>query len=118
MEAKNILNYSYEFYELCAKEGWTDADYEDFEELSMFEGDPNIIHINGQLGFFIEYEGIIWYYFDEDNENIDKILLSFFEKRLGKERLDDKFQKWDYFNNHNAIAYRGGCGYAYSFFCV
>lgn len=118
MKAKNILNYNYEFYELCVKENLTNEEYDNFDELKMFEGDPDIIHINDQIGFFLYHTdtNTIWYYFEECDENVDKILLIFFKKRLNKEHLNEKFQTWDYFNNHNAIAYRGGCGYRYSIF--
>lgn len=118
MEAKNILDYNYEFYGLCVKENLTNKGYDDFNVLEMFEGDPDIIHINGQIGFFFYHTdtNTVWYYFEESDENVDKILLAFFKKRLGKEYWDEKFQTWDYFNHHNAIAYRGGCGYSYSIF--
>ena len=76
-----------------------------------------MIRINGQLGFFFEYEGTIYYYFDEYGEYVDKILIAFFEKRLGKEYWEG-MQSWNYFNSHNAIAYRGGQGYLYSIFPI
>ena len=66
MRAINVIDDGrYEFWELCRDNGWTNDDYENFEELSIFEGDPDMIRINGQLGFFLEYEGTIYYYFDE-----------------------------------------------------
>ena len=118
MKAINVAEDGcHSFWELCRNNGWTTADYEDFDVLSMFEGDPDMIRINGQLGFFLENGDTIWYYFDEYGENIDKILISFFENRLHREYWKE-MQSWDYFNSHNAIAYRGRQGYSYSIFPI
>ena len=118
MRATNVAGDGlHEFWELCRNNGWTTERYEEFEVLDMFEGDPDMIRINGKLGFFFRYEDVIYYYFDDDGENVDRILISFFQKRLQKEYWKG-MQSWDYFNSHNAIAYRGGQGYSYSIFPV
>lgn len=118
MRAVNVIDDGcYEFWELCRNNGWTTKEYDDFDVLEMFEGDPDMIRINGQLGFFFEYEGTIYYYFDEHRENIGEILIALFKKRLHKEYWKG-MQSWDYFNTHNAIAYRGGQGYSYSIFPI
>lgn len=52
MRAINILENPGEFYDLCVKEGWTDESEEDFDELAMFEGDPDMIRVNGKTGYF------------------------------------------------------------------
>ena len=57
----------------------------------------------------------IWYWFEEYGECIDKILIAFYEKRLNKEYWEG-MQSWQYFDTHNAIAYRGGQGYVYTIY--
>lgn len=47
-----ITEDSSELYEICKDYGWTDCEYEDFDVLSFFDGDPDMIHINGQVGYF------------------------------------------------------------------
>lgn len=120
MKAINILDDgAFEFYELCKKNEWTDSEYDDFDALKMFEGDPDMIRVNGELGFFmyISETDTVYYWFEESiGENIDKILIAFFEKRLGREKWNEKFQSWEYFGKNNAIAYRGGCGYLYGIY--
>lgn len=115
MRAINILNDPGEFYELCVKQEWTDEPEEYFDELAMFEGDPDMIRVNGKTGYFFELDNTIWYWFEEYGESIDKILIAFYEKRLNKEYWED-MQSWQYFDTHNAIAYRGGQGYVYTIY--
>lgn len=118
MRAINILNDPYEFYEVCKENEWTDSDYEDFDALSMFEGDPDIIRINGQTGYFIHVKetDTVYYYYEEYGEHIDRILIDFFEKRLHFDHCPENVQSWEWFENHNGIAYRGGYGYVYNIY--
>lgn len=118
MRTINILSDPYEFYEVCRDNEWTDSDYEGFDELSMFEGDPDIIRINGQIGFFIYINEVdtVYYYYEEDGEHIDRILIDFFEKRLRIGHCPEYAQNWEWFERHNGIAYRSGCGYVYNIY--
>lgn len=121
MKAMNITDDgAYDFWELCVKEGWTDKSYDDFDNLSVFEGDPDMIRIEGQLGVFFYHEetDTVWYWFDDwgCSYNVGSILIDFFEKRLGNERWNDNVQSWDWFEKHNGIAYRGGMGYVYGIY--
>ena len=112
-----ITEDSYELYEICKENGWADCEYEDFDVLEFFEGDPDMIRVDGQIGYFWynEENDIIYYYFDEWGHNIGSILRDFYKKRLHKEYWPG-MQSWEYFDTHNCIAYRGGSGYVYSLF--
>lgn len=112
-----ITEDSYELYEICKENGWADCEYEDFDVLEFFEGDPDMIRVDGQIGYFWynEENDTIYYYFDEWGHNIGSILRDFYKKRLHKEYCPD-MQSWEYFDTHNCIAYRGGSGYVYSLF--
>ena len=112
-----ITEDSYEFYKICKDNGWTDSEYEDFDVLSFFEGDPDMIHIEGQIGYFWYHQSTdtIFYYFDEWGSRVGSILRDFYKKRLHKERWEFD-NAWEYFDTHNCIAYRGGSGYLYSLF--
>lgn len=118
MRTINLLTEdSYELYEICKDNGWTDCEYEDFDVLAFFEGDPDMIHINGQVGYFWYHQSTdtIFYYFDEWSSRVGSILRDFYKKRLHKERWEFD-NAWEYFDTHNCIAYRGGSGYVYSLF--
>lgn len=112
-----ITEDSYELYEICKENGWAACEYEDFDVLEFFEGDPDMIRVDGQIGYFWynEENDTIYYYFDEWGHNIGSILRDFYKKRLHKEYWPD-MQSWEYFDTHNCIAYRGGSGYVYSLF--
>lgn len=112
-----ITEDSSELYEICKDYGWTDCEYEDFDVLAFFEGDPDMIRIDGQIGYFWYHESTdtIFYYFDEWGSRVGSILRDFYKKRLHKERWEFD-NPWEYFDTHNCIAYRGGSGYLYSMF--
>ncbi len=119
MRTVNVCECDYELYELAVREGWYEGDREDFDTLSLFEGDPDMIRVDGQVGYFFHYadNDTVYYWFDEWRglHNIGAILTRFFEHRLGKEYTED-VQSWHWFDHHNGIAYRGGMGYVYSIY--
>ena len=47
MRTVNVFENDEELYELAVREGWYDGDREDFEVLSLFEGDPDMIRVDG-----------------------------------------------------------------------
>lgn len=129
MEFINVLENRWPLYELCKKNGWTDCEYEDFDELGFFEGDPDMIKVNGDLGYFCECQGKVYYYFDDWNNEVEPFLKKFFETfktgiTLGGESwvsgvnpegvedvTDNHWETWE--NMETGIAYRGGAGYVY-----
>lgn len=120
MRTVNVFECDYELYELAVRNGWYDGEREDFDALAMYEGDPDIIKVNGNTGYFFYYEATdtIFYWFDEcfTGFNISAILTRFFEHRLHKEYTPD-VQSWDWFHSaDDGIAYRGGRGYVYTIF--
>lgn len=82
-----ITEDSYELYEICKENGLADCEYEDFDVLEFFEGDPDMICVDEQIGYFWynEENDTIYYYFDEWGHNIGSILRDFYKKRLHKE---------------------------------
>ena len=119
MRTVNVFECDYELYELAVREGWYDGEPEEFDALAMFEGDPDMIKINNDTGyFFYHYDtDTIYYWFDEcfSGFNISAILIRFYEHRLRKEYYDG-VQSWNWFDSHDGIAYRGGMGYVYTIY--
>lgn len=134
MEFINVYEDSYPLYELCRKEGWTtsktyDEWFENDGELSFFEGDPDVIKINGVTGYFCRLNNVVFYYFDNFYGNAEKMLRKFFDSKmtgitLGCESFCYGPNPWgvtDITENHletfkeiqTGIAYRGGAGYSY-----
>lgn len=129
MEFINVLEDSYSLWELCKDEGWTECDYEEFDALEFFEGDPDMIKVNGDLGYFCECRGKVYYYFDDWYGSAEDILRKFFETfktgiTLGGESwvsgvnpegvediTENHWETWE--NMETGIAYRGGAGYVY-----
>lgn len=135
----NVLNNDYPLFELCEKNGWINEDSdEEFDALSFFEGDPDMIKVNGETGYFYKNGKDIFYWFDcwGTSEEVESILSAFFiafetgttiggeswisgktprfvEQISGK---DDKYI-WDIWDEtQTGIAYRGGAGYFYRLF--
>lgn len=125
----NILDTS-DFYYYCKRHGLTDGkSREDFDELTFFEGDPDMIKYKGQLGFFFfdENNRHCYYYlevFGEERDEVEDILSSFcsslgeyYEPYKEDEWSDccpDSIQNWKAWDKmQNGIAYRGGSGYVY-----
>lgn len=134
MEFINVFEDSHPLYELMKAEGWTEAkNYEDFyqngEELQFFEGDPDMIKVNGCLGYFCLCRGNVYYYFDDICGSAEEILRTFFSAfktgvTLGGEGYACGFNPdgvTDVCENHRetwdkmetGIAFRGGGGYSY-----
>lgn len=120
MRTVNVFECDYELYELAVREGWYDGEPEEFDALAMFEGDPDMIKINNDTGYFFYYKptDTIYYWIDElfTGYNVGAILTRFFEHRLHKEYTPD-VQSWTWWDSaEDGIAYRGGCGYVYTIF--
>lgn len=139
MEFYNVFEDSYPLYELCKDEGWTTAEnYEEFYQeggkLQFFEGDPDMIKIDGNIGYFCKCRGNVYYYFDDVMTHDAEIMLQkFFETyktgvTLGGEgyafgdnpegvedvRTDGDEYIWDIWEKmETGIAFRGGGGYTY-----
>lgn len=134
----NVFEDPYPLYELCKAEGWTRCnDYEEFYqnagELMFFEGDPDMIKVNGEVGYFCEIRGTVYYWFDEWNHGAEDILKKFFETyktgiTIGgvgyacgmnpegvKDVIAENGQRvWDVWEGmETGIAFRGGGGYTY-----
>lgn len=133
MKFINVSEDSYPLWEFCKKEGFTDSDYDTWYnnggELQFFEGDPDMIKINGLVGYFAKCGDVVFYYFDEFYGNAEKMLRKFFRQyetgtTLGGESWIAGSDPWgvtDIEENHweqwrkmqTGIAYRGGAGYTY-----
>lgn len=129
----NVLEDSYPLYEYCKENGFTELDYEDWYnnggELGFFDGDPDMIKVNGEIGYFCECGDKVFYYFDDCFEyNAEMILIAFFGAyRTGitlggeswvsgydpdeVETIENGWNGWDV--TETGIAYRGGAGYCY-----
>lgn len=120
----NILDDGgYQFYCYCKRHGWTDgASYDNFDELSFFEGDPDIIKYDGQEGFFFydENNNTCYYWIEvygKEVQEVEEILRAYIteDRECFNYWDEDTEQTWDYFDKHkNVIAWRGGRGYVYS----
>lgn len=120
MRTVNVWDDPYELWEWSVENGWTDCTYEDWNVLEFFEGDPDIIKVNGDTGYFFyrKDNDTIYYWFDEcfTGYNISAILVRFYEHRLHKEYTPD-VQSWAWWDSaEDGIAYRGGSGYVYTIF--
>lgn len=126
----NVAQDSYELYEYMKENGFTDETFEEFEEdggeLSFFEGDPDMIKLDGETCYFALCGDIVFYYADHFiADRVQGILRDFFapgkmvhygyyryyahEKTVKAENCN-----WDTFDAlPNVMAYRGGCGYTY-----
>lgn len=143
MEFINVFEDSYPLYELCKAEGWTSCeDYEEFYqsggELQFFEGDPDMIKIDGEVGYFCKCGDTVYYWFDEwFHHNALVVLEKFFDTyktgiTIGgvgyacgenPEGVKDVYGGskdpqgryiWDIWEQmETGIAFRGGGGYTY-----
>ena len=141
MEYINVLENPEPLFELCKQEGWTDADLvDDFDELSFFEGDPDMVKVNGRKGYFAKIDDTVFYWFDNDvwidevvgeavvrTSAVEILLRGFFESfqtgvTIGGESYAHgtspegvfTHNSWDFWRGvRNGIAFRGGAGYTY-----
>lgn len=138
LEIINVLEDSYSLWQYCKENDFTSEDFETWynngSELAFFEGDPDIIKINGETGYFCKCGNKVFYYFDDCQSNTSwKTLKDFYSDiktgiTLGCNsymtgRLPEGFEaiegKWNEFEKlENAIAWRGGAGYFYSFWNI
>jgi len=115
METKFI--YAFEFHTdeaLCEylKDLFEVENIEDIDILELFEGDPDMIKIDGYLSPFIDIviDGIRYVLFTDEDAKC--ALEKFYSDKL--ERVEYNKNSWDYFDSQkNVLAYRGGKGYNY-----
>lgn len=138
LEIINVMEDSYPLWQYCRENCITDMDYEDWYqnggELSFFEGDPDIIKVHGNTGYFCRCGNTVFYYFDDmmthDAEYLLKQFYNAFEtgvtlggyswiKGVLPKGVSNAacIQNWDAFDKINTgIAWRGGAGYIYNIF--
>lgn len=133
----NVLEDSFELWQYCKENNFTDCkDYEEFYnnggDLSFFEGDPDIIKLDGETGYFCLCGNKVFYYFDDCmTHKAEELLKAFYSGlncqgvTLGGESyicgsLPEDFencQSWkDFEKISTGIAFRGGAGYIYSLY--
>ena len=142
MEFYNVFNNSYPLYELMKQQGWLNvSSYEEFEEyglaLEFFEGDPDMIKIGGDIGYFCKCRDNVYFYFDDLCGEAETMLKKFFDTYetgvtiggegyaigVNPEGVRDVYGGckdpqgryiWDIWDEmETGIAFRGGGGYTY-----
>lgn len=129
----NVLEDSFSLWEYCNENGLTNLNYDDWREnggeLQFFEGDPDMIKVRGDIGYFCRCGNTVFYYFDDSMTNEAWYILKAFymafetginHKISGKLPAgvsDNKcIQNWDAWEKiQTGIAWRGGAGYTYYF---
>lgn len=123
---------SYDLYQIYVKNEWTTCEsYEEWLDCGgdwdIFEGDPDMIKINGDVNYFVKIDNHIFYTAERYNEEgmIEGILRSFYSngsdrycgyytKYFNDRPVNESIQNWDAWDAmENGIAYRGGAGYSY-----
>ena len=74
----NVAEDSYPLYLYCKENQFTSAEsydefYENGEELQFYEGDPDMIKLNGEIGYFADCGEYMFYYFDGDQNDCNII---------------------------------------------
>ena len=142
MEFYNVFNDSYPLYELMKQQGWLNvSSYKEFEEyglaLGFFEGDPDMIKIGGEIGYFCKCGDGVYFYFDDFSGEAETMLKKFFDtyetgitiggvgyaRGVNPEGVTDVYGGdkdpkgryiWDIWDEmETGIAFRGGGGYTY-----
>lgn len=133
MKFVNVFEDSYELYELCKKNGWTDCDYETWYqnggELEFFEGDPDMIKLDGNVGYFCKVDDTVFFYFDDYESHAEMMLKAFYSAyktgiTIGgeswiagkdpegvKDVTENHWETWKKMDT--GFAYRGGAGSTY-----
>lgn len=131
LEIINVCEDSYSLWEYCRENELTDLEYEEWcdngGDLQFFEGDPDMIKLDGETGYFALCGDKVFFYMDAwDDSRARGILRDFFaggyvghygyySKFIPAKRFPEACQNWDAWDDmQNAIAYRGGCGYIYN----
>lgn len=119
----NVAENSYPLYLYCKENQFTSAEsYEEFfengEELQFYEGDPDMIKLNGETGYFADCGEYMFYYFDGDAKDCN-IIEEMLKQTLSHEETElvengEELQSWRAWDKmQTGIAYRGGRGYVY-----
>lgn len=132
IEFINVCEDSYRLFEYCKENGFTDCqDFEEWSEdcndLAFFEGDPDMIKIDGETGYFCLCGDVCFFYMDAwDDSKVRGILRDFFaagsmancgyySKFIPAVNFPESCQNWETWHSlKNGIAYRGGAGYFYN----
>ena len=124
----NVSEEPSTLYDYMRKHGFLDGDApeempKDFDELSWFEGNPDIVKFDGERGYFdfspvSNGENTCFVYFacwtEEDWEGVVDLLDKFWNKELEA----SKSQTWSALDLMKAgVAYRGGMGPSYTIYC-
>ena len=133
----NVLEDSFELWQYCKENDFTNCkDYEEFYnnggDLSFFEGDPDILKIDGEIGYFALCGEKVFYYFDDCMTHKAEYLLKAFYSGLNCQGITlggnsficgslpkdfEDCQNWkDFEKVKTGIAFRGGAGYFYSLY--
>lgn len=115
----NLLEDSFRLYEYCKQnELTTFEDFEDWyqagEDLRFFEGDPDMVKVDGSIGYFYRAENEVFVYIDIlDFDDVEAVLNRFYNNEL--ETTDP--QSWEQWEKlQNGVAFRGGAGYVYNIY--
>lgn len=119
----NILNDDSEFFDLCIHEGWIDADtpIEEFDALAVFEGNPDMLKVDGETGYFLDVEEdgqrTVYYWLDDYSGKGEEILRAFYTNRLEAFDSSEAIQNWEAWDSiTDGVVYRGGMGYVYAIY--
>ena len=133
----NVLENPFELYDFCKENQYTECEtidewLIDGGDLGFFEGDPDMIKVNGETGYFCECGDVVFYWFDDCfTHHAETILKGFFGAfetgiTLGGESWikgtlphgcsnNQCLQNWEMWDRiQTGIAYRGGAGYVYT----
>ena len=134
IEFINVMENSYSLWEYCKQNNWTEDTYEDFFEgggdLAFFEGDPDMIKVHGNVGYFSLCGNKCFYWFDDWTGEAEAMLKAFYAAcetgvtlggahyRIGEAPAgvveSEQIQNWSSWEKINTgIAWRGGAGYHY-----
>lgn len=131
----NLLENPFPLWEYCTENNFTDLSYEEWYQgggdLSFFEGDPDMVKIDGETGFFAHCGDKVFFWIENYTGKAEKILRAFFTAfevgitRGGESWMSGhlpkgcsgakELQSWQMWERLNCgIAYRGGAGYTYT----
>lgn len=121
MEKRKFI-HAYEFHEdetLCNYLKWLYEvdDIEDIEIFELFEGDPDILRLDGKNSYFLDLniDGVEYVLYT--NEDAEGVLEKFYNGEL--KPFEPENNSWEcFYNQQNALAYRGGMGYFYALYYV
>lgn len=129
----NVAEDNYPLWKYCKEQEYTDLDYEEWDsmcgELQFFEGDPDMVKVDSEIGYFAECGDKVFYFMDDLTGEGEEMLRAFFdcvttrislggvayaEGNLPDGVRTDGLQSWEAWDTiEKGIAWRGGAGYTY-----